>query len=80
MNLKVLTFGIAREITGGNAVQIDLPDGASALDLKRFFLKKYPAFSNLNYLQIAVNQEFAADDQPILSDDEIALIPPVSGG
>lgn len=80
MKVKVLTFGIARDIVGKNSVEIELPDKATALDLKKFFLEKYPAFAALNYLQVAVNQEFASDEQLIGAGDELALIPPVSGG
>lgn len=81
MKIKVLTFGIARDIIGTSQIELELHDEATtALDLKKKFLEKYPAFAALNYLQIAVNQEFAADQQQISPGDEVALIPPVSGG
>jgi molybdopterin converting factor small subunit len=41
---------------------------------------QFPKLDKLNSLFIAVNQEYAADDKAILVSDEIALIPPVSGG
>jgi len=40
----------------------------------------YPEFSKLSSLAVAVNGEYASNDVPLLNNDEIAIIPPVSGG
>jgi len=42
--------------------------------------KTYPEFSKLSSLAVAVNSEYAQDDVPLNRNDEIAIIPPVSGG
>jgi molybdopterin synthase sulfur carrier subunit len=47
---------------------------------KQAMQDKYPKMNYLSYFKIAVNQEFAADEQMLNEGDEIALIPPVSGG
>ncbi len=80
MKLEILLFGIAREIVGSSRVQFDLD---APLDVKAFKLileEKYPRMNHLSYYKVAVNQEFAKDEQLLQQGDEIALIPPVSGG
>lgn len=79
LSFKVIAFGIAKEIVGGKEVVIDI-DGTTVAALKEALLIKYPKLSSLRSLFIAVNHSYAADDVLIAQDDEIALIPPVSGG
>jgi len=75
----VKTFGISRDILGGREVELEI-DGNSVADLRSTLLLKFPQVKKLNSLFIAVNREYAADDQLLTLTDEIALIPPVSGG
>ncbi len=49
-------------------------------DLRAEIIKSYPGFSTIKGFMIAVNQEYATDDQQLNDGDEIAIIPPVSGG
>lgn len=79
MIVKVKTFGIARDILGGREVELEL-SGNSVGDLRQVLSSQFPKLDRLNSLFIAVNQEYAADDKTIMMSDEIALIPPVSGG
>jgi len=77
MNLKV--FGVARDIMGG--AEIPLVDSIQNVgELKALLLNRYPKLKDLNSLLIAVNQKYASDEVSIAETDEIALIPPVSGG
>ncbi len=78
--MKVLTFGIAKDIVGGPEMDIPYSEGMSVLALKKAVLKNYPQFEKLNSLAIAVNNEYADDDLQIRPTDEVVLIPPVSGG
>ncbi len=80
MKLDVLAFGIAREILGGSPCNLELPDGASVGDLKEFLFGKYPRFAALASLQVAVNEAFAPENLILKMGDEVAVIPPVSGG
>ena len=80
MNLKILAFGIARDILGGSPHVLELAEGLTVFDLKKMLLEKYPRFADLASLQVAVNEEFAPENLPLKSGDEVALIPPVSGG
>ncbi len=79
MKLKIKTFGIARDIMGGKEVEIEIGGNTVSL-LRSSLLKKYPELENLRSLFIAVNQNYSEDTTQLVESDEIALIPPVSGG
>ena len=80
MILKILTFGIARDIVGGSSLIFEATEGISVAQLKQKLLERYPTFGNLSSLLIAVNEEYGDDETVIFERDDIALIPPVSGG
>lgn len=80
MEVNVLAFGIVREIVSGSSVRIHVPEGASAAELKTALEHAYPRLQQLASWLLAVNNEYAAADTQIREKDEIALIPPVSGG
>lgn len=80
MHLKILLFGIARDIAGNSTLEIEAEQGISAGELKADLLKRYPRFERVSSLLLAVNNEYAADSAILYETDEIALIPPVSGG
>ena len=79
MRVNVLAFGIAKEIFGTNQLVIDF-DGRTSEDLKRALEKQFPRLKQLPTYLLAVNSEYASDETTINSNDEIAIIPPVSGG
>ena len=76
--MKVLLFGIAREITG--ATELEIPAQKTVHELKTWLGKQYPQLGALKSIAIAIDREYANDDQVLPGDSEIALIPPVSGG
>jgi molybdopterin converting factor subunit 1 len=80
VNLTVSLFGIAREIVGQPSLTLTVPAGQSAAGLLAELCIQYPALAGLRSLAVAVNNEYAAADVPLHERDEIALIPPVSGG
>ncbi|MCB0678920.1 MAG: molybdopterin converting factor subunit 1 [Saprospiraceae bacterium] len=80
MQLTILAFGIAKDILGRRELQLEVPDDTTVRDLKDRLLERYPEFSRLVSLAIAVNSEYSAEDVLLQERDEIALIPPVSGG
>ncbi len=79
MEVKIKTFGAARDMMGGKEVMIDI-EGNDVAALRKALLGNYPSLENLRSLLIAVNQQYAEDSQSLNKTDEIALIPPVSGG
>lgn len=80
MKIKILAFGISRDILGGSTVEMQIPDGACVADLREALYSQYPALQKLSNLAIALNTEYAAEEQEISERDEVVLIPPVSGG
>ncbi|MCP3930428.1 MAG: MoaD/ThiS family protein [Bacteroidetes bacterium] len=80
MQATILAFGIAKDILGGNKLEMNMQENTTVADLKKILLQKYPAFGSLNSLAIAVNCEYAHDNTLISENDEIVLVPPVSGG
>jgi len=79
--MEVLLFGIAREIVGAETLLI--PREAHVKDvasLRGWLAVHYPQFKGLSSLAVAVDNEYAEDDQLLGENAEIALIPPVSGG
>ena len=80
MEIELLAFGIAREICGGSAVKLETPDVLDCAELKDILLEKYPRLGALASFLLAVNEEFALPEQKINAGDEVAIIPPVSGG
>jgi molybdopterin synthase sulfur carrier subunit len=80
MTVRVLSFGIAKEIVGSGSVMLELEEGATAEALHSALVQNYPALGKLSSFALAVNNEYAAPQAIILQDDEVAIIPPVSGG
>jgi molybdopterin synthase catalytic subunit len=82
MTLKVRLFAMLRESTGRDSVQIELPAGATVADAFDQ-LALSPALGELLArlpVRMAVNREYADPGTPLGPDDELALIPPISGG
>ncbi|MGI9542230.1 MAG: molybdopterin converting factor subunit 1 [Cyclobacteriaceae bacterium] len=80
MNLKVLLFGIAKDIAGHNEIAFDIEKPITVKQFKEALQEQYPDLESLAHFAVAVNQEFASESQVIKGTDEIALLPPVSGG
>ncbi|MFD1258650.1 molybdopterin converting factor subunit 1 [Mucilaginibacter terrae] len=79
--MKILLFGITREITGQSRIEIPAGAGITTVKaLKNWLGRQYPAMQGLTSLAVAINSEYAQDDDVLNTDHEIALIPPVSGG
>lgn len=78
--MKVLAFGIVKEIFNNSTVDVDLTDGATVEKLKTLLEKKYPRLNQLGSYMISVNNEYATMNYVIQKGDEVAIIPPVSGG
>ncbi len=80
LSVSVLLFGITRDLTGQSAVSVPFSEGASVGDLISQLHRNYPALTGIRSLLVAVNGEYAESEQILAQNDEIALIPPVSGG
>ena len=75
----IKAFGVTKDIVGGRETVLDL-QGHTVGSLRNELVERYPSLRGIRSLMIAVNNSYAEDDLPIGESDEIALIPPVSGG
>jgi len=80
MKLKLSLFGITKEIVGSSEVELTAPETQSVAGLMEQLRAQYPQLRELTSCAVAVNSEYAPDDYQLHERDEIALIPPVSGG
>jgi len=80
MNVNILAFGIVKDIFQKSLVGVDLKGAPTVANLRAELEKNYPRLSELASYMVAVNNEYATADLIIETKDEIAIIPPVSGG
>jgi molybdopterin synthase catalytic subunit len=76
----VRLFASYREAAGAGHLQLELPAGATVRDAIREVLHQHPLVAEGRQLVIARNREYVDPDAPLADGDEVALIPPVSGG
>ena len=79
--LRVRFFARLREQAGTETVAIQVAPGSTLADVYDVLRQRHPALeSDRTAVRGAINQEFAAWTAPVSDDDEVAFIPPVSGG
>ena len=96
VQVRVLTFGVLREMFGGSVLPVELPEGATAGELLRI-LRGRTSNAGMGFeadaaigegaeerlwqsLAVAVNREYCTRGAVLHDGDEVALLPPVSGG
>jgi molybdopterin converting factor subunit 1 len=81
MTVTVKLFAAAREMIGSDTVSLELPEGATVADAKHILTQRYPQITGLLSRSVmARKQEYALDMDVVAASDELAVIPPVSGG
>lgn len=81
IRVKVLFFGRLKEILGRSEDSVNLADGAPIESLFARYAASHPELAGFRASLVASrNQEFAAWSTPLAANDEIAFLPPVSGG
>jgi len=80
MKIGLLFFGVLKDVVGRPAETVDLPEGSRVRDLVLHVRGLAPLEPMLPSLAIAVNREYADPDRTLRDGDEVALLPPVSGG
>ena len=81
MKIKVLFFASCRDLVGTSEQEITVEDGITIADLISEIASKHVRFVDMvPSLMVSVNQEYAERDVVLADGDEVAFIPPVSGG
>ena len=82
MFIDVRLFAMLRERAGRDSVTVEVPDGATARDAVDAVAQTHGLGDLISRMSVvmAVNREYADDDSVLAEGDELALIPPVSGG
>jgi molybdopterin converting factor subunit 1 len=80
VTLHLLYFGVLKDFFEAEHDHVELPDHSTVADLLALLrdgVSELPVWSSL---AVAVNREYATLDSPLHDGDEVALLPPVSGG
>jgi molybdopterin synthase catalytic subunit len=81
MEVRVLFFGVLKDVAGTPGERVTLPEGAGLSDLLAHYEERLPQLKRWRAsMAISVNQEYAGPDAALHAGDEVALLPPVSGG
>jgi MoaE-MoaD fusion protein len=81
MKIRVLFFGLAHDVTGFEEEQVELGNGERLGELRRRYEARFPRLAEMHEsLLAAVNQEIRERSWPLSDGDEVAFLPPVSGG
>ncbi len=81
ITVRVLFFGAARDAAGREQLELSLSSPANLASAFKQLLVDYPSLGRFgNSLLLAVNQEYSLPDREISDGDELAVLPPVSGG
>ncbi len=81
MIIRLLAFGALSDHLGNRPLEVDLAEGSRVSDLVARVGREHPeAASQLPHCMTAVNREYVAREHVLAEGDEVALLPPVSGG
>lgn len=81
MRVVVKLFALMREKAGTDTVPLDIPSPATVAQATVALQQHYPVLAPyLTNVRFSLHMDFVAADTPLSAGDEVALIPPVSGG
>lgn len=81
MQIRVLFFGLLKDFADSPEQTVDLPEGSTVESLFAHFVSRYPQLDGLaDSIALARNHSFARPGEVLSDGDEIAFLPPVSGG
>ena len=80
MLLKIRLFGIVRESLNTHLLELKLDGPILSDDLVGILKNKYEIFNKLSHFMLAVNETYCTENVAIQESDDLAIIPPVSGG
>jgi len=79
MNIRLLAFGIAKDILKQREITVEFK-GRDLADLRQYLYDNYPKLAKLRTINFAVHDTYQDEAFVLTDDDEVVLIPPVSGG
>lgn len=81
MKIKLKFFGQLRELAKLQETEIDVQASATVNDLKGIVAERFPDLrEHLNVVSVAVDNEYAPKETVLKDGNEVALLPPISGG
>ncbi|HYT64942.1 MAG TPA: molybdopterin converting factor subunit 1 [Vicinamibacterales bacterium] len=81
MHVTIRLFARLRELAGASDLSRQLPEGSSARDAWNALVAEFPAIGDYSRtVSCAVNEEYARLTTALKDGDEVAFLPPVSGG
>ena len=80
MNIKTLFFGMVKDITKSNSVNIEVDGDITVEQFVVLLQEKFVGFPKFDTFSVAVNEAYAEKDFVIKANNIVAIIPPVSGG
>ena len=81
MKIKVKFFAYTREITGLSETEVEAEHGATLKGIMDILAERFPGLNRYrNEINMAINHEYAPPEAEVNEGDDVALLPPVSGG
>jgi MoaE-MoaD fusion protein len=81
VRIRVLFFGVLRDITGQREDDLELPEGGKLGSVFEHYASRFPRLRGMaESVVLALNHEFSKPSAPLADGDEVAFLPPVSGG
>jgi molybdopterin converting factor subunit 1 len=81
MQITVRLFALMREKAGTDAIHLELPDNTNIAQALSVLRRQHPSLEPyLDHTRLALQMEFTEPETTLQAGDELALIPPVSGG
>ena len=81
MNVKVRLFAAARQWAESDSLTVHCPEDATLVDLRQAIERDFPGSAALlPHIRFAVNARYVSEEYQLKPGDEVACIPPVSGG
>src|SRR5579863_5370708 len=81
VRIRVLFFGVLRDIVGQREDSLEVPDGGRLGSVFEHYASRFPKIREMSAsLVLALNQSFSEPGAPLAEGDEVAFLPPVSGG
>ena len=80
MKVKVKFFALGKELVGKSEMEMDFPESSTVQTLVDRLKNDFAKLKELNSFLVAVNMEYSELNTLLNDGDEVAIIPPVSGG